>query len=90
MDSQVHGHCETITTQWRPVPLTWLFCHMAKGQVKLEPLLDQRKRELSPSLRAAPTYPAVGFGPRESWERGKGRKRYAGGAPTSRGYLYCV
>lgn len=24
---QVHGKCETITTRWRPVPLTWHFCY---------------------------------------------------------------
>ena len=25
--SQVHGECETVRTSFRPVPLTWNFCH---------------------------------------------------------------
>lgn len=49
--TQVHGECETITTTWRPVPLTWHFCFTAKQkQTRLLPLLDSRGKKMNPML----------------------------------------
>lgn len=55
--SQVHGECETIRTSFRPVPLTWHFCHSgtpagggAPPPARLLPLLENGGRRINPAL----------------------------------------
>ena len=48
---QTHGPCKTITTRFRPVPLTWHWCHAIEGQTELVPLLNRRASGLSHPLR---------------------------------------
>ena len=48
---QTHGPCKTITTRFRPVPLTWQWCHAIEGQTELVPLLNRRASGLSHPLR---------------------------------------
>ena len=48
---QTHGPCNTITTRFRPVPLTWHWCHAIEGQTELVPLLNRRASGLSHPLR---------------------------------------
>ena len=47
---QVHGQCETVMTRFRPVPLTWHYCHTLKGVTKLVPLLNPRAKGLSDEM----------------------------------------
>ncbi|GAB4818573.1 hypothetical protein N2152v2_005619 [Parachlorella kessleri] len=54
--SQVHSECDTVTTTFRPVPLTWHHGSAAAaaggggGGMRLLPLLDARKRGINPAL----------------------------------------
>jgi hypothetical protein len=57
---QVHGECETVRTSFRPVPLTWQFCHAlpapqggnggAPPAARLLPLLDGTGRSINRAL----------------------------------------
>ena len=39
---QVHRPCTTLVSDYRPVPLTWLYCNQGDNdRAKLSPLLDQ-------------------------------------------------
>jgi superfamily II RNA helicase len=58
--TQVHGECETIRTLFRPVPLTWHFCHSTAppsddssrppAPARLLPLLNEGGRKINPAL----------------------------------------
>ena len=41
---QVHGPCDTISTAFRPVPLTWQYCHAVDGYVRLVPMVDPKRK----------------------------------------------
>ena len=47
---QVHGECETVITRFRPVPLTWHYCHTLEGATQLVPLLNPKGTGLSPQM----------------------------------------
>ena len=41
-NAQVHRPCQTLVSDYRPVPLTWLYCKAGPGgRAVLSPLLDQ-------------------------------------------------
>lgn len=47
---QVHGACDTVRTSFRPVPLTWHYCHLVAGDCRLLPLLAPGARAINPEL----------------------------------------
>ena len=49
---QVHGTCQTLVSDHRPVPLTWMYCHEVHRRAQLS-LMDLTK--------ASSTEPENGF-----------------------------
>ena len=49
LSSQVHGSCKTVTTDFRPVPLSFMFVRNTEGQTEMMPLLTKKGR-LNPDL----------------------------------------
>ena len=49
---QVHGACQTLVSDHRPVPLTWMYCHEVHRRAQLS-LMDLSK--------ASSTEPEAGF-----------------------------
>ncbi|KAL6771020.1 CPLD46 [Auxenochlorella protothecoides x Auxenochlorella symbiontica] len=49
---QVHGECSVVSSTYRPVPLTWHYCHADAelARARLKPLLARGGRRLHPSL----------------------------------------
>ncbi len=50
VSTQVHGQCETVMTRFRPVPLTWHYCHTLEGNTQLVPLLNEKGTNMSPEM----------------------------------------
>ena len=48
--AQVHGQCETVMTRFRPVPLTWHYCHTLEGKTQLVPLLNSKGTNMSAQM----------------------------------------
>jgi len=51
---QVHGQCETVMTRFRPVPLTWHYCHTLEGDTQLVPLLNEKGTNMSSEMLGKP------------------------------------
>ena len=51
---QVHGQCETVMTRFRPVPLTWHYCHTLEGNTQLVPLLNEKGTNVSSEMLGKP------------------------------------
>ncbi len=51
---QVHGQCETVMTRFRPVPLTWHYCHTLEGNTQLVPLLNEKGTKMSSEMLGKP------------------------------------
>ena len=51
---QVHGQCETVMTRFRPVPLTWHYCHTLDGNTQLVPLLNEKGTKMSSEMLGKP------------------------------------
>ena len=52
--SRVHGRCQTVTTDLRPVPLGWHFCRSSKGVTSLLPLLSEDGNRPNEELLESP------------------------------------
>ncbi|KAL0028996.1 hypothetical protein WJX77_010606 [Trebouxia sp. C0004] len=52
--TKVHGQCETVMTRFRPVPLTWHYCHTLEGNTQLVPLLNKKGTNLSSEMLGKP------------------------------------
>ncbi len=49
--AQVHAPCDVVKTTFRPVPLSWHFCHADReGEARLLPLLSPTGKALNPAL----------------------------------------
>lgn len=73
--SQVHGQCDTVTTTFRPVPLSWNFAYGSEGSAHMLPLLDARQRGINPALLPPARRYGEGAGSDEEWGRWDGLKR---------------
>ncbi|KAL0037105.1 hypothetical protein WJX79_000589 [Trebouxia sp. C0005] len=52
--TKVHGQCETVMTRFRPVPLTWHYCHTLEGNTQLVPLLNEKGTNMSSAMLGKP------------------------------------
>lgn len=67
----MHGTCEVVVTDFRPIPLHWNFCYSGDGQTSMVPFFAS-DRKLNPVLGED------NYSTREASEReGKGLNRRA-------------
>ena len=81
---QVHGQCETVMTRFRPVPLTWHYCHTLEGNTQLVPLLNEKGTNMSSEMLGKPVKGQAEddewFAPNRASRR---KRRYAGSAASA-------
>lgn len=53
----MHGQCQTVVTRFRPVPLTWHYCHSLEGRTHLLPLLNRKATNMSAQMLGEGTNP---------------------------------
>ena len=74
----MHGPCDTVRTTFRPVPLTWHYCHTVGKHTLLLPLLAPGGRAINPELLPPARRGAAGDGngsDDEQWGRWDGVRR---------------
>ena len=62
-------------TRFRPVPLTWHYCHTLEGETHLVPLLNPKATNLSPQMLGESDQPQQDEDPGLSWLGGSRQDR---------------
>ncbi|KAL3144002.1 hypothetical protein ABBQ32_003810 [Trebouxia sp. C0010 RCD-2024] len=90
--TKVHGQCQTVMTRFRPVPLTWHYCHTLEGRTHLVPLLNSKGTNMSAQMLGDSDQPQQDEDRVDSWlganraERRRRRFRREEPAPLKPSY----